>query len=429
MNLKQIFNRQENHKRYDDITHILQISCPDIMFPSIDKKTNKSIEALNSELISSFPLAVKYPTPIFIRSACCETSIRSRSDKHYIVLNLDDGQLLEFIFKTRSKKQFAIGALHWIKQAIAENYIYTNKLNLFALTLAYENIPPFILSQSLYSGPQEQFPKILKSYFRSVRKHQITTVSVCFDFLHEWGHFLLEQAPDRMIEFENIGQEQFVRSKSAFPTFDEVDTFAKETGWAENVTSQFYEKVIEEKKESSFSLFPTIKDEVTCDIFAVSMLVRFHDVIDISYGKLLKIIHAKVSCHHLRVAISHVSEQLDIFNALKNNKRFDDTRLEVFSGQVSDRAHVAGDFLLSFSMDSSDELLRENGAKYISEMRAFNQVTLEAYLFPTLQIIPIFIGFAIDKLRDEKYRESMEYFADRLSPADLAKFIREPSFI
>ncbi len=69
------------------------------------------------------------------------------------------------------------------------------------------------------------------------------------------------------------------------------------------------------------------------------------------------------------------------------------------------------------------------GQRHIEEMRMLNSVFVEAFLFPLRQIIPSIMLFAVEKLKDEAYRDSMEYFAENLKPEQLLTFVKEPSFI
>jgi hypothetical protein len=80
-------------------------------------------------------------------------------------------------------------------------------------------------------------------------------------------------------------------------------------------------------------------------------------------------------------------------------------------------------------MDSEDQYLIAKGQEHIQEMRMLNSVFIEAFLFPLRNIIPVIISFAVEKLKNEAYRDSIEYFAEKLEPQDLLMFVKEPSFI
>lgn len=434
LRLLSLFGKKEQRNA---LLRALEINCFDFSLPIVQRATKRALAIVTSALSEkSLPYTGRLPAHVIMQSVSCDTGlmVNSRSGECLIVLNKNDSLLLDYFYQNQSQKQFVFGSLRWIKRAIAERYISKETLSLFSLTIAYENIPPFLLSQTLFSGPLRQYSDILRAFFRGISKRDIESISLCFDYLHEFGHFLLESAPEALLDYEKTISENFERSTSAFPSFEDVHRFAVQSGWAENIdemTAEFYDRVKREHRQASELRFRdrNFRQELTCDFFAVRTLMTLQPQLGISYWKLLKILHAKVSCHHIWVSLRNVCEQLDVLSILNSGAPLDERKLEIFSGTVSDRAHVASDFLLSFAMDSEDESLRREGAKSIDIMREFNRVSLETFLFPMLQIVPIFIRFALDKLADKRYRESMAYFARELSPEDLLSFVREPSFV
>ncbi|MGK7896950.1 MAG: hypothetical protein AB4372_25885 [Xenococcus sp. (in: cyanobacteria)] len=411
------------------IAKLLRFECSDVDFPIVDRSLQKLLQTITNKSLIEFTPNLLLPQLIFFSSIVCDTSIRTRRNEDFICINLNDTYLLDFIFENQKAKQFVIRALAQIKSLIAERYIYTGTMNLFSCALAYENIPPFMLSQVSYFGAQERFPKILTSYFSGIHKSQLFKVSVCFDFLHEWSHFVLMRSPEAMREFSSLAESQFFRFTEAFPSYQEIEKFAFSAGYENVVNEALYKEVVGKSKDFSSSTFPSMKEEVICDIFAVYHLLKHRKELRMSYWTLLKILHAKLKAHHLRVAIKQICEQGDVYNAIKFGNKLQLEKIDVFFGELFDRTYVAGEFLLSFVMDSEDSYLMSRGQSYIEEMRMINSVFVEAFLLPLRQIIPSIMSFAIEKLKDEPYRESLEYFAEKLKPENLLIFVKDPSFI
>ncbi|MDJ0528900.1 MAG: hypothetical protein PX634_27030 [Microcystis sp. M53600_WE12] len=411
------------------IARLLRLECPDVSFPGVDRSLQSLLYKLTTQSLKDLTPNSLLPQLIFFSSIGCDTSIRTRKNEDFICINLNDTCLLDFIFENRKAKQFVVRALSQMKYSIAERYIYTETMNLFSCALAYENIPPFMLSQIPYSGTQERFSRILTSYFRGISRSQLYKVSVCFDFLHEWSHFALMRSPEAMSEFSSLAESQFSRFTQAFPSYQEVEEFASSAGWQDEVNEALYEEIVRESKDFSSSTFPSMREEVICDIFAVYHLLKHRNELKMSYWTLLKILHVKLKAHHLRVGIKQICEQGNVYNAIKSDNKIQPEKINVFFGEIFDRTYVAGEFLLSFVMDSEDRSLQFMGQRHIEEMRMLNSVFVEAFLFPLRQIIPSIMLFAVEKLKDEAYRDSMEYFAENLKPEQLLTFVKEPSFI
>lgn len=411
------------------IARLLRLESPDVDFPVVDRSLKKLLDDLTHKSLAGLVPSSPPPRIIFFSSIGCDTSIRTRKNEDFICINLNDTYLLDFIFENRKAKQFVVGALAQIKYLVAAQYIYTKTMNLFSCALAYENIPPFMLSQIPYSGSQENFSKFLTSYFRRINKSQLHKVSVCFDFLHEWSHFALMRFPENMQEFISLAEEQFSRFSEAFPSYQEIEQVASDAGWKSEVNEELYYEIVRERKDFSSSAFPSMREEVICDVFAVYHLFRHRNELQMSYWDLLKLLHAKLKTHHLRVAVKRICEQGNVYQALISRDKLELDKIDVFFGELFDRTGVASDFLLSFAMDSEDKDLIARGQEHIQEMRMLNSVFVEAFLFPLRNIIPVIISFAVEKLRNEAYRDSMEYFAEKLEPQDLLMFVKEPSFI
>ena len=411
------------------IARLLRFECPDVDFPAVDNSLRKLLNDLTNKSLAELATDLPIPQTIFFSSIGCDTSIRTRRNESFICINLNDIDLVDFIFENRKNKKFVVSALAKIKYLISSQYIYTRTMNLFSCALAYENIPPFMLSQIPYSASPERAADFLTSYFRKTNKLQLKKVSICFDFLHEWSHFLMMYAPERMRDFASLAETHFFRFSEAFPSYQKVKEVASSAGWENEIDEELYHEIIQERKDFSNSTFPSMREEVICDVFAVYHLFKHRKELHISYWKLLKVLHAKLNSHHLRVAIKRICEQGCVYKALVGGSQLELEKIDVFFGELFDRTGVASDFLLSFSMDSEDNYLMAKGWDHIQEMRNLNSIFLEAFLFPLRNIIPTIISFAIDKLRNEEYRDSMAYFADKLKPQDLLIFVKDPSFI
>ena len=411
------------------IARLLRLESPDVSFPAVDRSLKKLLDELTNNSLVELAPGSSTPQVIFFSSIGCDTSIRTRKDENFICINLNDTYLLDFIFENRKAKQFVIGALAQIKYLVAAQYIYKKTMNLFSCALAYENIPPFMLAQIPYSGSQDSFSTFLTSYFKRTNKSQLHKVSICFDFLHEWSHFVLMRFPENMEGFTALAEEQFSRFAEAFPSYEEIEHFASYAGWENEVNEDLYREIVKERRDFSNSAFPSMREEVICDVFAVYHLFRHRNELQISYWELLKLLHVKLKTHHLRVAVKQICEQGNVYQALINESELELDKIDVFFGELFDRTGVASDFLLSFVMDSEDRHLIVKGQEYIQEMRMLNSVFIEAFLFPLRNIIPVIISFAVEKLKNEAYRDSMECFAEQLEPQDLLMFVKEPSFI
>ncbi len=424
-----IFQKNRKQTIPSSIKRLLELESPDIEFPEIEKSITNLLSDVTSKILSDFQIEKSTPQAVFFYGSNCDTSFRPNKNGTFICINLRDKCFLDYVFENRKREQFAIGALGMLKSLIAEKHVYSKKGILFSLVFAYENIPPFLLSEIPYSDKQSWFSEFLTFYFRGVNEDKVTKVSHCFDYLHELAHVIEKSNPKKLEKFHQIADEEFNRYINSNPSLEEVEGYAKSLGWAEEMPIELYDELTNTNKIRSIERFPYMKQEVICDLFAITYLLQFSKKMNLSYWELLKIIHAKLNAHHLRVIVNRVTDQLNLTEVLHGDSKLNVKDLDVYWGDIFDRTRIATDYMLSFAIDSGNQNLVEKGHLHIDLVRTLNQAYLEAFLLPLLKIIPNFIIFAVEKLKNEPYRESMEYFIKKLGNKNLANFVKKPSFI
>ena len=424
-----IFQKSKKQIIPKSIERLLRLESPDIEFPLIEKSMLNLLEEIAAQISEEYELDGSVPKAVFFHGSNCDTSFRPNKKEIFICINLNDKCFLDYVFENKKREQFAVGALGRLKSLIAEKYLYSKKGILFSLVFAYENIPPFLLSEIPYSDKQSWFSEFLTFYFDGIKEDKINKVSHCFDYLHEVAHVIEKTKPELLLNFEQVVDDEFKRYIDANPSLEAIKGHAKNLGWEESITPELYDEITGKNLKESVERFPFIRKEILCDLFATNYLLKFSKDMGLSYWELLKIVHAKLNSHHLRIIVNRITDQLNLIDVIYGDEKLDTEKLDVYWGDIFDRTRIATDFLLSFVMDSGKEKLKEKGHMHIDLVRTLNQVYLEAFLLPLLNIIPNFIVFATDKLKNEPYRNSMEYFIENLGNKNLAGFVKKPSFI